>query len=109
MMNRHRAALLLTLLLLLAACASTGDPAHPVKFYGWRYYAFGHERYTPDEAAYARCVYRHRLPDGSRTGFSRRCRREAVRFPVGVNQAMFASLCEMRLCHAVAVQAAGEE
>jgi hypothetical protein len=95
---------------LFTACTSTGDPSHPIQFYSWRWYAFGHEKYTPVEAAYARCVYRHRLPDGSRSGFSRRCRREATgRFPMGINAATYGTLCEMRLCHEVVVQAAGEE
>jgi hypothetical protein len=80
-------------------CASTGDRDHPVHFYGWRYYILGHEKYSPREAAYARCVYRNRLPDGERSGFSRQCRLLATRFPQGINSAMYASSCIMERCH----------
>lgn len=90
----------LSLSILMSGCISTGDPNHPVRAWTPHEWVFGHQRYTPDERAYARCVYRNRKPDGSRTGFSRMCRLKAAeQFPMGVNAAAYASLCVREECN----------
>jgi hypothetical protein len=98
---RLRLTTALLALLLFWSCTSTGNPDHPIKFYGWRFYLYGHEKFTPAERAFSRCYYRNRLPDGSRSGFSRLCRVKAAEqgVPMGINAAMFASACKMNLCY----------
>ena len=89
---------LICIINIAGCCISTGNPSHPVDFYGWRYYLYGHEKYTPEERAMSRCQYLNRLPDGSRSGFSHLCRVKATRFPMGINAAMYGELCVIEEC-----------
>lgn len=102
--SKMRKLLLLSVLLVTFACTSTGTPNHPIKFYGWRMYLYGHEKYTPEEKIYARCLYRNRLPDGSKTGFHKSCSIESTQFPMGINRAMYVTGCVMEKCTDLALK-----
>lgn len=103
---RHylRIVAVLLLTLISSACVSTGDPEHPVRLWTAHEWLYGHEKYTPEEKVFARCRFRNRLPDGTRSGFQRACRlRAAELFPMGgINQAMYATACQIESCAAVA-------
>lgn len=92
------------LLLAFVACTSTGNPQRPIKFYGWRFYLYGHEKYTVEEHIYYSCLYHNRLPNGSKTGFHKICSVEATRFPSGINAAMYVTGCIMEKCEAMALK-----
>lgn len=90
----------------LAGCVSTGNAKHPYRTWTLHEWAFGHQRYTPEERVEARCRYRNRLPGGARTGFSRQCRLEAAeKFGMGINAAMYGTLCVIEKCREVAYAA----
>ena len=84
-------------------CISTSspDPADsPIRLLGWRELVLGHPKYTPEEKANERCRYRNRLPDGTRSGFQNYCRREAAKYPMGINAAMYSTSCVIDMCRA---------
>lgn len=91
------------LLFVFSGCTSTGDANGPIRFHSWQEIVFGHSKYTPEEKVYARCRYRNRMPDGSRTGFLRACRvKAAEQFANGIDSAMWTTMCVMDECQKLA-------
>lgn len=100
---KSTASALFLILAFLCGCSSTGNPSHPISFIGWHQLAFGHDKYTPVQKIEARCRYFNQFPNGEHTGFSRACRLKAAsEFGMGINSAMYATMCVIDKCYVMA-------